>query len=526
MALRFFGFVVFVSVLLLKASPSQAACHGSEGGVYAPNDRSPIVSSVRFMSAEIETMRSWMEGPEVDIGIDLGRVKEFKPKPDADELGIVYTEKSSDGKERICRAETWELESEDGLQKSGQIKVRQQQQKWLARSPGAVHAWNKIVIKNHDFYGKRRHLYIATEVVNFFYLPDGRLSHVYSFATPKFSIFDLSVLGMYCFKYDKYGRVTDEYKDLGALGHRCDNGAGRARDRVHVAYAKSSEPWIFYVENIYTEDQGKNLKGYRESVGVPGVARFQVEWNSKDGILMLRSAGRSARNYGGQEIPWDKPDRNIYNQGPTGTKFWYFFPKPGPMKLLDDLTKINQYDRVRLSFPDYPANVTEVISGKGEVQARWFINASGALRQDVMKNGKLWRVLIEGGTEHIGNKQTTWWSEDPEPLKPFAAKMNTTVDTLYSRVYEVDNNGKWVLLAAQWTRRPTPQVEDPRARYKRKDQRKLEVEVWKTGAETVDGKKRWPSGDEMLEEYGFDEDMKAAQKWGRFSPRVGEPAPR
>lgn len=64
------------------------------------------------------------------------------------------------------------------------------------------------------------------------------------------------------------------------------------------------------------------------------------------------------------------------------------------------------------------------------------------------------------------------------------------------------------MLAAEWTRDPP---------LKPGEQRRS-IYVLEDGSETVDGKKTWKRGKDMLASYGFDEGMTLAQKWGRFSP--------
>lgn len=489
---------------------AHAACHGPEGPLYAPTDRPPLVGGL-FNKPNLEPNAPWYDGVIVDQGFE-SKV-EGAPKLQAALLksstSIRYTEPDAQGKPRVCRLESWKLVSERELREKQQLGVREEQKRLLARSPEAIAAWNKSFMQgrwsNSD--QKERHLYVATEVANIYYLPDGKVSHIYTFNTESFGGYDLNkYLNAYCFRYDKQGRITNLYTGKSDMGHHCEKAEEQAATYRSIVYAHEIKPHIYYIEDLYSEDGRKSWKRYRGSIGIPGVPRFDATWDSKNGLTKLESYGRFVADYGRQDLPWDKPDRNVYNQGPDAEKFWYFFPKPGPVKLLDDLTQITRYNRVRMSFPEYPANVTEVISSKGEVLARWFLD--GGMRQDVMKNGKLWRVLIDDGVKHIGNKHTTWWYEDPEPLKAFAAKHRTQVEKLINRVYEVDENGKWTLLAAEWTRDPP---------LKPGEQRRS-IYVLENGSETVDGKKTWKRGKDMLAAYGFDEAMTLAQKWGRFSP--------
>jgi hypothetical protein len=494
--------------LTICCGVAHAACHGTDGPLYAPTDRSPFLSGITFTQPSLEPNAPWYEGVIVNEGISLDRAKRFPAEARETSLGVIYTEPDAQGKPRICRVENWELTTDDDLQRYQRVAVRKEQERLLARSPGAIAAWNKYFLTTeYRSTKKTRHLYIASQVLNFYYQPDGKLSHIYGFNTDRGEKYDLNEhLEAYCFRYDKQSRISHLYTDKEKLGHHCENAEKQAADRTEFVYAHEVKPHIFYYENFYRANGGKPAEGFRESVGIPGMPRFYATWDSKDGLTKLESYGSSVADYGGQQLPWDKPDRSIYNQGPDGSKFWYFFPKPGPVKLLDDLTQITRYNRVRMSFPEYPANVTEVISSKGDVLARWFLD--GGMRQDVMKNGKLWHVLIDDGVKHIGNKHTTWWYEDPEPLKAFAAKHRTQVEKLLTRVYEVDDKGKWTLLAAEWTRDPP---------LKPGEQRR-NIYVLENGAETVDGKKTWRGGKPMLEAYGFDEAMTLAQKWGRFSP--------
>jgi hypothetical protein len=421
----------------------------------------------------------------------------------------MYTEPDAQGKPRICRSERWKLVTEKELQRKQQFGIRDEQKRMLARSPEAIAAWNKSFMLDDGSYSNRKepYLYVATQIANYYYLPDGKISHIYTFNAGHNSEYDLTKrLNAYCFRYDKQGRITHLYTDESSMGHHCENAEEQAATYRSIVYAHEVKPHIYYIEDLYSEDGRKSWKRYRGSIGIPGVPRFDATWDSENGLTKLESYGRFVANYGRQDLPWDKPDRNVYNQGPDAEKFWYFFPKPGPVELLDDLTQITRYNRVRMSFPEYPANVTEVISSKGEVLARWFLD--GGMRQDVMKNGKLWRVLIDDGVKHIGNKHTTWWYEDPEPLKAFAAKHRTQVEKLVARVYDVDDKGQWTLLAAEWTRAPPLKP----------GQQRPNIYVLENGAETVDGKKAWRSGKLMLAAYGFDEAMTLAQKWGRFSP--------
>lgn len=463
----------------------------------------------------LEPNAPWYDGVIVDQGFRSN--VDGAPKLQAARLNssttVMYTEPDAKGKPRMCRAEVWELVPEEELRERQLLGVREEQKRMLARSPEAIAAWNKSFMQERwsSSDQKERHLYVATEVANIYYLPDGKISHIYTFNDGYDREFDLTKrLNAYCFRYDKQGRITHLYTGKSDMGHHCENAEKQAAERTEFVYAHEVKPHIFYYETFYRANGKEPARGYRESVGIPGMPRFNAVWDSKDGLTKLESYGDHVADYGRQDLPWDKPDRNVYNQGPDAEKFWYFFPKPGPVKLLDDLTQITRYNRVRMSFPKYPANVTEVISSKGEVLARWFLD--GGMRQDVMKNGKLWRVLIDDGVKHIGNKQTTWWYEDPEPLKAFAAKHRTQVEKLTKRVYEVDEKGKWTLLAAHWIRDPPLKP----------GQQRPNVYVYESGTETVDGKKSWNKGwiggNAMLAEYGFDEAMTLAQKWGRFSP--------
>lgn len=504
--------------LALCCGAAHAACHGPEGPLYAPTDRLPLLGG-SFYPPRLEPNAPWYDGVRFNAGFEstVGDSQRLEASGLKSSTAIMYTEPDAQGKPRICRSESWELVAEKELQRKQLFGIREEQKRMLARSPEAIAAWNKSFMLDDGTYSNRkeRHLYIATKVANYYYLPDGKISHIYTFGVGYNSEYDLTrTLDAYCFRYDKQGRITHLYTDEQgsyverekSMGHHCENAEKQAAERTEFVYAHEVKPHIFYYETFYRANGKKPARGYRESVGIPGMPRFNATWDSKDGLTKLESYGVHVADYGRQDLPWDKPDRNIYNQGPDAEKFWYFFPKPGPVKLLDDLTQITRYNRVRMSFPEYPANVTEVISSKGEVLARWFLD--GGMRQDVMKNGKLRRVLIDDGVKHIGNKHTTWWYEDPEPLKAFAAKHRTQVEKLVTRVYDVDDKGQWTLLAAEWTRDPPLKP----------GQQRPNIYMLENGAETVDGKKTWRGGKPMLAEYGFDEAMTLAQKWGRFSP--------
>jgi hypothetical protein len=507
---------------LFWCSASLAACHGPEGPLYSPADRSPIVSDDEVMrTPELKPNAPWTLGPILETGFSLDRAKKYPAKGTEPSIGVIYTEPDGRGNQRVCRAETWVLETDEQLTYFKQMPIRAEQGRWLARSPGAIAAWNKYAwTKNEWSKAAIRHLYIAKAVTNFYYLPDGKISHIYSFKTEDLSRYDLKEYQKaFCFRYDKQGRVTNLYTGDNQLGHHCEIAEKLAQQSKKIVYAYDDKPDIFYIEDVYRDEADRSIKGVRESIGIPGMPRFSARWSSKDGLTKLDSYGEHVADYGHKDLPWDKADRNIYNQGPDGEKFTYFFPKPGPIKLLDDLTQITRYNRVRMSTPEYQANVTEVITAKGEVLARWFLD--GGMRQDVMKNGKLWRVLIDGGMKHIGNKKTPWWYEDTEPLRAFAAQKRTQAEKLTDRVYEVDGQGKWTLLAANWYRDPPPKPGDE---LKKQDPMAYSVTVVEGGSESVDGKKTWKNSKAMLLEYGFDEAMTLAQKWGRFSPLL-EPLP-
>lgn len=423
-------------------------------------------------------------------------------------IRVLYIETTPQGKERACREEVWEEPFWDASRSSanptGATEVAVGARATLAEM-------ERIDARNQKGYGHfpalssllRRH-FLIHELHAFNYDPDGHLTKdlrlwIYYGETASITY------GVQCLTYDKAGRISIVAKS--GKQSDCANIERSFESERRYKYIDDQHAWLERETRTYHDQDGAVAQTI-ENTGTHDRPWFDIVRNDQRKLFKLHGAPGSTPM--SPSSIWDLADRNTINANTQ--YFYYYFPSPPPpLALIDDPSKITQYDRVRVSYVAQESGrndqINEVITAKGEVLARYYADNT-TFRQDVMKDGKLVRVLIMGGQNHIGTKPSTLYYEDPEPLKAFAAKKQTTVPFLLARVYDVQADGKWKLVAARWSRLL------PRKKFERQSS----IRVGVGGAETVDGSKTWYDENAMLKEYGFDQSMKLAQKFGRPDP--------
>lgn len=405
---------------------------------------------------------------------------------------VFFFETDPKGKERVCRTEQW-------------------QRPYSGENPDYLAAETKRQLQQHGHQPQLAALikqgYFMAAANGYRYDAKGQLTEVVTFKAdtdPAYNHYRTV-----CFAYDDLGRVVFYTQVDGAKN--CTNAERNPRDINRYSYVNRTQPWLARKTVDYVDEKSNIRRQHINGFAHLGSPFFDAKLDEKRGLYEL--SGTPNTPLGGvPSIQWDIADRNAINA--KTQHFIYYFPSPGPASLLNDLTKVSTYDRVRVSYvhPNSGADqINEVITAQGQLIARYFADG-GAFRQDMFKEGKLIRVLISRGAEHIGNKDSLLYYEDPAPLQAFAAKKRTTVQNLSARVYDVLPSGQWRLVAAGWARYPKQKKNWLRLR------KESSVIVGVGGTETVDGKKTWDDDQAMLREYGFDRAMKLAQKFGKPDP--------
>lgn len=459
---------------------------------------SDVQSRVLISGAELEDVKPKEDGWGVKVASVLDQFKEWTsnrtvlkrldwPSPLEDAFGesggtVYYVEAGSGGKEFACRAERWRPR---GRSTEPQILAAFGRQRERLRNRPEL-----IALLDKGF--------LPTTVISYRYDEKGLLSEAASVS----QLSEPPELKTACYAYDNLGRFS-VYAEL--EGARSCEGADRlvpksGTDMIErYTYVDSQHLWVARRSRTLLDDDGKRLT-LAESYGYPGSPLFKATIRGDEGLVEL--TGRSRLPSDPKRPEWEAVDRNPANSHVS--RFTYYFKHPGPVELLDDLTRVGHYDRVRVNHVAGPwgsDHISEVFTAEGRVLARYYVDEK-TFRQDIFEGARLSRVLIIGGQMHVGSKRSPLYIEDPTLLRSFSASKGTTMESVASRVYEVKPNGKWTLVAAGWLEQP--------------------VEMQTSGAmaqkayrfETVDGRKTWVDNRSMLQEYGLDSAMAIAQKFG------------
>jgi hypothetical protein len=482
----------FYVAALLAPSQSWSACYNDSNLHESPKIalRTMLTNSI-YKYAPVPTQ----EGAGMSLRIEpiletLSKAYALNYHFDKDSGVVYFLEADAKGKERVCRTESWDRPfASNSVEEAAELSERREKQK---QDQG----------RNAILAPLLEQGYLMAAAYNYHYDTKGQLIEVSSVQTePLYK----NQVEASCYAYDDLGRPISYAKIPGVT--KCVDGLKKAELIYRYTYVNRMQPWLAREILESRKEDGQWTKSI-DGFGHPGTPFFKARVDNKLGLYELRGAPDKRTD---DDLDWDIADRNAAN---ASTKnFIYYFPSPGPTVLLDDLTKVSQYNRVRVSYVGGRADqINEVITAKGELLARYFAD-DNTFRQDIFKNGKLVRVLIASGGEHIGNKSSHLYYEDPALLQAFAAKKKTTVNQLSSRVYDVSPSGQWKLIAAGWFKDPPK----PKKRWLPVG-KKSEVVLGTGGVETVDGSKTWDDDPIMLREYGMDKAMKLAQKFGRPDP--------
>jgi hypothetical protein len=127
----------------------------------------------------------------------------------------------------------------------------------------------------------------------------------------------------------------------------------------------------------------------------------------------------------------------------------YFFPNhDAPVGILDDFSKIYDYQRVREKGGHIVRMLEAFPAGSSQLTARLWLNTANntLLREEQYKNGKLVRAI---NTDFANDPVVHYYEEHLEKYK-----IKVKIKNLVDRVYEYDDKGNEKLVAISWTNVP------------------------------------------------------------------------